>query len=67
MEPGDKVEVRLSNGYRMTGVILRAFKNGSFGVREIDRGRNSKGRVRYHVRFARELRPIPEPEEPHGA
>lgn len=56
---GQVVNVRLSNGYRTEGRVVRAYKNGSYGVREVQRGRVvDAGRVRYHVRFASELRAV---------
>lgn len=38
MKPGDRVKVRLDNGYTDTGTIVRCFKNGRYGVREDRRG-----------------------------
>jgi hypothetical protein len=34
LKVGDKVRVQLSNGYRSTGVVVRVFKNGRYGIRE---------------------------------
>lgn len=47
LNPGDEVVVLLENGYRSTGIVLRLFKNGRYGVRE------SNGK--YYVRCASNL------------
>lgn len=40
---GSPVRIRLSNGYKATGVVVRQFKNGNYGVRE----KNGRYRVRF--------------------
>lgn len=49
---GDAVNVKLANGYKSSGVIVRLFLNGRYGVTEM-----SKGKPRYFVRSQNELSP----------
>ena len=53
MKPGDRVKVKLSNGYEDQGTLVRCFKNGRWGVREDKKGR-------YYVRGPQEVKPLTE-------
>ncbi len=59
--PGDRVAVRLWNGYATAGVVVRVYKNGRVGVREADvePGSPDFGRDAYRIRKPQDLKAAP--------
>lgn len=52
---GDKVLIRLDNGYQSVGVVVKVFKNGGFRTRETTTAGSAKGRLRCYYRTARSV------------